>query len=77
MRKLNICCPICNKFKRIKIPLEIFDIDEGSLLKLPIKEGLICKHKFLVILDYHFNVRDFEVTCENEKYPKIKIYEKI
>ena len=61
MRKLNVVCPICSKFKRIPVPQDIFEIDEGYLLKLPIHKGHVCDHFFVVILDYHFSVRDYEI----------------
>lgn len=61
MKKISIICPICSKFKRIEVPSYIFEIDEGSLLKFPIKAGTMCKHSFIVILDYHFKVRDYEI----------------
>ena len=67
MRKLNVVCPICSKFKRIPVPQDIFEIDEGYLLKLPIHKGQVCNHFFVVILDYHFSIRDYEIPpSENE-----------
>jgi hypothetical protein len=71
MRKINIICPVCSKFKRIVIPPEIFEIDQGSLLKLPIKRGIICKHQFIAIIDYHFNVRDYEKLPKNGNIAKL------
>lgn len=75
MRKISIMCPICSKFKRMEIPAYIFDVDEGSLLKFPIKSGEICEHNFIVILDYHFTVRDYEIPKSHDEI--IKYYKKI
>ena len=66
MRKLNVVCPICSKFKRILVPQEVFEIDEGYLLKLPIHKGQVCDHFFIVILDYHFSVRDYEIIPKQD-----------
>ena len=66
MRKLNVVCPICSKFKRIPVPQNIFEIDEGYLLKLPIHKGQVCDHFFVVVLDYHFSVRDYEIFSESD-----------
>jgi hypothetical protein len=70
MRKLNVVCPICSKFKRVSIPSYVFNIDQGSLLKLPILDNEVCKHKFLVILDYHFKIRDYEVNLSDDEFSK-------
>ena len=79
MRKLNVVCPLCSKFKRITIPSYIFNIDEGCLLKLPISENTICSHKFIAILDYNFNIRDYETNISDEDFSiyqnKIKMRE--
>lgn len=61
MRKIQVICPICMKSKRVMLPKEVFDNDQGSLLKLPIDSGVICDHRFLVVLDYHFSIRDYEI----------------
>ena len=61
MRKLHVVCPVCTKFKRLPMPREIFEIDEGALLKLPIRKGVVCDHEFLVVIDYNFSIRDYEV----------------
>jgi hypothetical protein len=61
MKKLHVVCPICSKSRRLSVPKEIFDIDEGALLKLPIRNGVICEHDFLILVDYHFSIRDYEV----------------
>jgi len=66
MRKLNVVCPICSKFRRIPVPQDIFEIDEGYLLKLPIHKGQVCDHFFVVVLDYHFSVRDYEIFNESD-----------
>jgi hypothetical protein len=47
------------------VPWEIFNIDEGSLLKLPVRPGDICDHTFLVLLDYQFAIRDYEIPGPN------------
>lgn len=65
MRKLHIICPTCNRSKRIPIPEEIFQLDEGSLLKLKISKGKICEHQFMLLIDYNFSIRDYEIA-ENE-----------
>ncbi|MHA1601653.1 MAG: hypothetical protein ACTSVU_09430 [Promethearchaeota archaeon] len=70
MKKINIICPICSKFKRIQVPKEIFEIDEGSLLKIPILPGDVCEHKFIVILDYQFSIRDYEVINSDQKFDR-------
>ena len=61
MKKIHVVCPICNKFRRLPVPPEIFEIDEGALLKLPVRSGVVCNHQFIVLLDYHFSIRDYEV----------------
>jgi hypothetical protein len=63
---LNVVCPICSKFRRIPVPQDIFEIDEGYLLKLPIHKGQVCDHFFIVVLDYHFSVRDYEISNESD-----------
>lgn len=70
MRKIQIVCPICQKSKRIPIPWEIFNIDEGSLLKHPIRSGEICDHSFLILLDYQFSIRDYEIPGPNTDIKK-------
>lgn len=73
MRKIQVVCPICQKSKRIPVPWEIFDIDEGSLLKIPLRSGEICEHTFLALLDYQFAIRDYEIPGPNtniEEYIK-------
>jgi hypothetical protein len=71
MRKLHIVCPICSKFKRIPIPVEIFNIDQGNLLKLPLGKGTICEHQFIAVIDYHFAVRDYEIPKNDADFKKI------
>jgi hypothetical protein len=66
MKRINVVCPICSKFKRMPVPKEVFDIDEGYLLKLPVESGTICPHEFLVVLDYNFSVRDYEILSEQQ-----------
>jgi hypothetical protein len=61
MRKIHVVCPICSKSRRLPISKGIFDIDEGALLKFPIKKGVICEHEFLILVDYNFSIRDYEV----------------
>jgi len=68
MRKLQIVCPICSKSKRIEIPPEIFNIDEGSLLKVPIKSGLVCPHSFMMLIDYNFSIRDYEIISNPKEF---------
>ncbi len=68
MRKLTIICPICSRRKKIPIPFEIFNIDEGFLLKLPIQKGIVCNHKFIAIIDYHFKIRDYEILEKDEDF---------
>jgi hypothetical protein len=70
MKKLQICCPICSKFKLLPVPKEIFDIDEGSLLKLPIQKGIVCAHSFLCVIDYNFSIRDYEIIKTDEDFQK-------
>ena len=70
MRRINVVCPICSKFKRLPVPREIFEIDEGYLLKLPIEKGTICDHEFLVVLDYNFSIRDYEIPQERNDFLK-------
>ncbi len=65
MRKIHIVCPKCNRSKRIPVPNEIFNVDEGALLKLSIPIGLICEHQFVLLIDYNFSVRDYDL-CEQE-----------
>lgn len=65
MRKVQVVCPICQKSKRIPVPWEIFNIDEGSLLKIPFRAGMICEHTFLALLDYQFAIRDYEIPGPN------------
>lgn len=48
------------------IPMEVFDNDQGSLLKLPMDSGVVCDHRFLVVLDYHFSIRDYEILSERD-----------
>jgi hypothetical protein len=66
MRKIHVVCPICMKSKRLMVPLEVFDNDQGSLLKLPMESGVVCNHRFVVVLDYHFSIRDYEVLSERD-----------
>ncbi|MHA1519059.1 MAG: hypothetical protein ACTSRK_02640 [Promethearchaeota archaeon] len=61
MRKIHIVCPKCNRSKRIPVPNEIFNIEEGSLLKLSIPKGLICDHQFVLLIDYNFSIRDYDL----------------
>ena len=68
MKRINVVCPICSKFKRMRLTKEVFEIDEGSLLKLPIRKGQICDHEFLIVLDYHFSIRDYEVPTERNNF---------
>jgi hypothetical protein len=70
MRKMHIICPICSKSRRIQIPQEIFEIDESSLLKYPIEKGTICPHQFLIVLDYFFSIRDYEIPKSDEEFQK-------
>ncbi len=70
MRKINVVCPICSKFKRYALSKDVFNIDEGYLLKLPICKGEVCDHEFLVVLDYNFSVRDYEIPNERNNYLK-------
>ena len=70
VKKLSIVCPICLRHKRIGIPPEIFNIDEGSLLKLPISKNMICEHSFVALIDYHFKIRDYEIIKSNDEYEK-------
>ena len=77
MKKISIICPICKKFKRTTIPPEIFSIDEGSLLKLPIPIGKICDHSFVVILDYHFKIRDYEIINSEIDFQNFQKKQKI
>ncbi|MCF2139058.1 MAG: hypothetical protein K9W44_03280 [Candidatus Lokiarchaeota archaeon] len=67
MRKILIVCPICNKSKRIPVPESIFHIEEGSLLKIPIKKNTICSHEFILIIDYNFSIRDYEIDKDEIK----------
>ena len=66
MRKIIITCPICLKNKRVELPLNIFEIDEGSLLKYPIDKNIVCSHRFIILLDYNFSIRDYEIL-KNKK----------
>lgn len=79
MRKIHIICPVCFKNKRVSISDKIFNIDEGSLLKLPFKKGEICSHQFIAIIDYNFSVRDYEIIKNDFDFQiyKKKIYEPI
>ena len=70
MKKLHVVCPVCGKFRRLPVPKEVFEIDEGSLLKLPIHKGKICDHAFLVVIDYNFSIRDYEVPNRADKLKK-------
>lgn len=71
MRKIRVICPICNSSKRIEIPLEIFNIDEGSLLKLPIRKRLICEHSFIILIDYNFSIRDYEIPKTEGEFKQL------
>jgi hypothetical protein len=53
------------------IPGDIFNIDEGSLLKMPIKPGLICDHAFIMLIDYNFAIRDYEVISNPKELETI------
>ncbi len=64
LKKILIVCPVCSKSRRIAIPHNIFDVDEGYLLKFPIRKNLICSHEFLVVTDYNFSIRDYEIPSE-------------
>ncbi|MHA1719665.1 MAG: hypothetical protein ACTSWX_06910 [Promethearchaeota archaeon] len=66
MRKIHLICPICHKNKRISVPDKIFNIDEGSLLKMPIEKDEICPHQFIAVIDYNFSVRDYEIVDDDE-----------
>lgn len=68
MRKLHVSCPICSKFKIVPVPREVFNIDEGSLLKLPITRGMICQHQFMCVIDYNFSVRDYEIPKNDQEF---------
>lgn len=68
MKKLHISCPICSKFKIIPVPRDVFNIDEGSLLKLPITRGLICQHQFICVIDYNFSIRDYEIPKSDQEF---------
>ena len=67
MKRINVICPVCQKFKRLEVPRKIFNIDEGYLLKLPIDRGEVCTHEFLVLLDYHFSIRDYEIPNDQPR----------
>ena len=67
-KRIHIVCPICSKFKRMPVSENIFNFDEGSLLKLPIKRGQMCDHEFLVVLDYNFSVRDYEIPSKRNDF---------
>ena len=73
MRKLHISCPICSKFKIIPVPREVFNIDEGSLLKLPITRGMICQHQFMCVIDYNFSIRDYEIPKNDQEFTQWRI----
>jgi hypothetical protein len=66
MRKIHVVCPICSASKRMAIPPEIFDVDQGYLLKIPIFPGNVCEHRFVAVLDYNFSIRDYETPAEKE-----------
>ncbi|UYP46343.1 hypothetical protein NEF87_002628 [Candidatus Lokiarchaeum ossiferum] len=67
MRKVRIICPVCSKSRRITLSDDIFNFDAGSLLKFPIKSGTVCSHQFIIIMDYNFSIRDYEIiTTEQE-----------
>ena len=68
MKKINVICPICSKYKRLSVPENVFNLDQGSLLKLPIPEQMVCDHKFLVVLDYHFKIRDYEIDLSEHEF---------
>ena len=68
MKKINVVCPKCGKFKRLEITNDIFDYEEGSLLKFPIRTGMVCDHEFIAILDFHFSVRDYEIPLNQTEY---------
>ena len=61
MRKVRIVCPVCFKAKRIALSDDIFNYDVGSLLKFPIRNGIVCSHQFIIIMDYNFSIRDYEI----------------
>lgn len=61
MKKILVVCPICNKSKRIIVPESIFELEEGSLLKILIKKNQVCSHEFGLLLDFHFSIRDYEL----------------
>ncbi len=56
----------------LPVPREIFDIDEGSLLKLPIKAGVVCQHSFLCVIDYNFSIRDYEIIKTEDDYEQYR-----
>lgn len=68
MKKIHVVCPICGKSKFMPIPRDIFTVDEGYLLKYPIRAGEICDHKFICCVDYNFKIRDYETGAGIEKY---------
>ena len=66
MRKIHVVCPVCAKAKRIDLPPEVFDNDQGFLLRVPIYSGQICGHQFIAVLDYQFAIRDYETPPEKD-----------
>jgi hypothetical protein len=72
MRRIQIVCPICSKSRRIQIPPDVFEIDEGSLLKLPLQGGIVCPHDFIVVIDYNFAIRDYEVPKSAKEFESIQ-----
>lgn len=69
MRKLHVVCPECGTVKRIGVPAEIFDHDDGSLLNILIRSGTICQHSFIAYVDYHFSIRG---TASQQDYKKMR-----
>ncbi len=57
-KKINVMCPVCNKFRRIRVPDNIYDYERGSLLYYEIQRNLVCDHIFTIVLDINLQVRD-------------------
>jgi len=67
MKKINVQCPECERFRRILVPEEMLDNPkiEGDLLVLRIKPGEVCDHEFDLLLDWHFAVRGYRYPVED------------
>ncbi|TFG01090.1 MAG: hypothetical protein EU541_00430 [Promethearchaeota archaeon] len=73
MVKVQINCPLCNKYGKVELKkVDILKKSSSGLAAINIKENIICEHSFVAYIDKNLNIRDSFVCDFKIELPEIK-----